>query len=241
MKFYRRWQPVQAMTFDLDDTLYDNRTVILRAEQLLLDWLQARCPEMSAFDWAEWQAMRLQVIERDVSLVGFVTDIRRAQITLAAGRCGMDAINAKQFADEAVAFFLHERSNFSVPQDAFDTLSALAEDYPLIAITNGNVDSERLGLSPYFQQVFAAGPDGAAKPDGALFIKAQQALGLPVSQILHVGDHLKSDVRGAKLAGFKACWFNDTKKPLTKQRHASILPDVEISHIGQLLSLTRDS
>ncbi|MDD1783543.1 HAD-IA family hydrolase [Enterovibrio sp. ZSDZ35] len=241
MKFYRRWQPVQAMTFDLDDTLYDNRSVIIRAEQLLLDWLGEHCPDMSVFDWAAWQVMRKEVIERDARLVGFVTEIRRAQITLAASRCGMESIKAKQFADEAVAFFLHERSNFTVPQEAFDALAVLANDYPLIAITNGNVDSERLGLSSYFQCVLAAGPDGAAKPAGALFTKAKQALGLSADKILHVGDHLKSDVRGAKLAGYKACWFNGTKKPLTAQRHASILPDVEISHIGELLSLTRDS
>ena len=24
MQFYRRWQPVAAISFDLDDTLYDN-------------------------------------------------------------------------------------------------------------------------------------------------------------------------------------------------------------------------
>ncbi len=53
MKFYRRWQPVSALTFDLDDTLYDNRVVIVRAENLLLEWLAARCPEMAEFDWPQ--------------------------------------------------------------------------------------------------------------------------------------------------------------------------------------------
>ncbi|PKF51369.1 HAD-IA family hydrolase [Enterovibrio nigricans] len=241
MKFYRRWQPVQAMTFDLDDTLYDNRSVIVRAEQRLLDWLEVRYAPLAAFDWSQWQQMRQQVVKDNTNLVGFVTEIRRAQIQLAACRCGLSKLESKHIADDGVAFFLHERSNFTVPDVAFETLDVLSSHYPLVAITNGNVDSDRLGLSPYFKQVLAAGPDGAAKPDGALFIKAQQTLGLPADQILHVGDHLKFDVRGAKLAGFKACWFNDTKKPLTKQRHASLLPDVEIEHIRQLLSLTRAS
>lgn len=239
MKFYRRWQPVSAMTFDLDDTLYDNRVVITRAEQLLLEWLAARCPKMAGFNRSQWQAMRAEVIAADTSLVGFVTEIRRAQLALAASRCGLNEAEAKALADDGVAFFLHERSNFSVPSAAIDVMRKLAARYPLVAITNGNVDCERLGLSPLFLQVLQAGPDGAAKPDRALFAKAQSLLGMPADSILHVGDHLKADVRGAKLAGFRACWFNDTKRPLTKQRHASLLPDVEITYLSRLLMLSQ--
>ena len=36
MHFYRRWQPVAAISFDLDDTLYDNGPAIVRAEQWML-------------------------------------------------------------------------------------------------------------------------------------------------------------------------------------------------------------
>ncbi|WP_281545941.1 HAD-IA family hydrolase [Grimontia sp. SpTr1] len=237
MKFYRRWQPVSAMTFDLDDTLYDNRVVIIRAEQMLLDWLEARCPAMVDFDWPQWQVMRAEVIAADASLVGFVTEIRRAQLTLAALRCGLNEADAKSLADDGVAFFLYERSNFTVPEDAMQIMGELAERYPLVAITNGNVDCDKLGLTPLFKQVLQAGPDGAAKPDGALFAKAQSILNIPADTILHVGDHLKADVRGAKLAGFKACWFNDTKTPLTLQRRASLLPDVEVSNLSELLLL----
>ncbi|EOD78958.1 2-haloalkanoic acid dehalogenase [Grimontia indica] len=237
MKFYRRWQPISAMTFDLDDTLYDNRVVIIRAEQMLLDWLEARCPAMVDFDWPQWQVMRAEVIAANASLVGFVTEIRRAQLTLAALRCGLCEADAKSLADDGVAFFLHERSNFTVPEEAMQIMGELAARYPLVAITNGNVDCDKLGLTSLFKQVLQAGPDGAAKPDGALFTKAQSILNIPADTILHVGDHLKADVRGAKLAGFKACWFNDTKTPLTLQRRASLLPDVEVSNLSELLLL----
>lgn len=237
MKFYRRWQPVSALTFDLDDTLYDNRVVIVRAENLLLEWLAARCPEMAEFDWPQWQAMRAEAIAANPSLIGFVTEIRRAQLGLAAKRCGLSDTEAKSLADDGVAFFLHERSNFTVPDEAMDIMDKLASRYPMVAITNGNVDCDRLGLTPLFDCVLQAGPDGAAKPDLALFAKAQSQLKVPAGRILHVGDHLVADVRGAKLAGFRACWFNNTKTPLTLQRRASLLPDIEITHLGELLSL----
>ena len=41
MHFYRRWQPVAAISFDLDDTLYDNGPAIVRAEQWMLSHLRS--------------------------------------------------------------------------------------------------------------------------------------------------------------------------------------------------------
>ena len=35
MQFYRSFRSPKALTFDLDDTLYDNHPVILRAEQAM--------------------------------------------------------------------------------------------------------------------------------------------------------------------------------------------------------------
>ncbi|GAL07766.1 putative FMN hydrolase [Photobacterium aphoticum] len=39
MQVYRPFPAPKAITFDLDDTLYDNRPVIRRAEQAMYDWL----------------------------------------------------------------------------------------------------------------------------------------------------------------------------------------------------------
>ena len=41
MHFYRRWQPVAAISFDLDDTLYDTGPAIERAEQWMLAHLRS--------------------------------------------------------------------------------------------------------------------------------------------------------------------------------------------------------
>ena len=40
LHFYRQLQPIKVITFDLDDTLYDNYFVIRAAEQAFLDCLQ---------------------------------------------------------------------------------------------------------------------------------------------------------------------------------------------------------
>jgi putative hydrolase of the HAD superfamily len=48
MRFYRPLGQISALTFDLDDTLYDNREVILRTEQESLAFVQNYHPALKA-------------------------------------------------------------------------------------------------------------------------------------------------------------------------------------------------
>lgn len=150
---------------------------------------------------------------------------------------GYDEAQAQVAAEEGVQLALEWRSQFDVPQQSLDVLAELGERIPLVAITNGNVDLDKIGLTPYFQRVLKAGPDGLAKPAADLFVKAQQFLDLPAENILHVGDHLTTDVHGAKLAGFAACWFNDMNKNVINHSRTRTLPDIEINSLQPLLTL----
>ncbi len=47
MRFYRPLGQISALTFDLDDTLYDNRQVILRTEQESLAFVQSYHPALN--------------------------------------------------------------------------------------------------------------------------------------------------------------------------------------------------
>ncbi|CCK16965.1 2-haloalkanoic acid dehalogenase [Cronobacter universalis NCTC 9529] len=53
MYFYRPLGAIAALTFDLDDTLYDNRPVIARTEQETLAFMQCYHPRLSAFTAAD--------------------------------------------------------------------------------------------------------------------------------------------------------------------------------------------
>jgi putative hydrolase of the HAD superfamily len=116
-------------------------------------------------------------------------------------------------------------------------MQALSEKLPLVAITNGNVDPHKIGLGDYFQLILKAGPDGRAKPYPDMFTQAQEHLGIKAEHILHVGDHLISDVYGAKVSGFQACWFNDKNVNIQQASKARVLPDIEISQLRDLMRL----
>ena len=58
MRFYRPLGHISAITFDLDDTLYDNRPVILRTEPGALAFLQNYHPALRTLQNADLQRLR---------------------------------------------------------------------------------------------------------------------------------------------------------------------------------------
>ena len=76
-----------------------------------------------------------------------------------------------------------------------------------------NIDNEYLvpalrynGLS--FDLVVTSEDCRAYKPRPELFEKALSLLGMSNEEVLHVGDSLRSDVRGAKMQGIPVLWIN---------------------------------
>ena len=63
---------------------------------------------------------------------------------------------------------------------------------------------QRLGLHECFDALAVSCETGRPKPAPAIFERAAAALGLPPAKILHVGDSIEMDFRGATRAGFQA-------------------------------------
>jgi len=69
---------------------------------------------------------------------------------------------------------------------------------------------EELGYSALFSVVIDSGRVGVDKPDPRIFQLAAQALGVQLSEIVHVGDAWEADVLGALGAGAQAIWYAPT-------------------------------
>lgn len=237
MHFYRNIGPIKAMSFDLDDTLYDNHPVIRHVEQQMVVWLHTHHPLSATRPISWWQQLKQQLALQEPQLGHDVTQWRFKQIEQGLIQLGYSPQLALQAAQNAIEEVLRLRHLITVPEKTHRVMTELAKRMPLVAITNGNVDPHKIGLGHYFQQIFKAGPDGLAKPYPDLFDKAQAALQLPAASILHVGDHLITDVQGAKNNGFQACWYNDQGQTLLASRKAKVLPDIEIHQLDSLLQL----
>ncbi|MGF1752974.1 5-amino-6-(5-phospho-D-ribitylamino)uracil phosphatase YigB [Vibrio makurazakiensis] len=237
MHFYRSPRPIKAMTFDLDDTLYDNWPVIARVEKKMAEWLFQHHPVSSSISLQEWAQVKQKVAKLNPDLMHDVTAWRHAQIKTGLIELGYTEPQAEQAAVDGIQRALFLRNQVDVPAESLRVLAELGKKIPLIAITNGNVDPNKIGLGEYFQLILKAGPDGRAKPYPDMFVQAQQHLNVEADEILHVGDHLITDVQGAKQNGFQACWFNDGKLNLFQQPKARVLPDLEIHLISELLEI----
>jgi len=233
---YRRPRPIRAISFDLDDTLYDNGPVIRAAEQALRAHLHHHYPALARISETDWLAAKRQLLARQPELLHDVTGVRRQLLRYWLGRAGLSVGLAQAGAEQALALFLDWRNKVSVPAESHWLLSRLGQRYPLVAITNGNVDPHRIGLGRYFSAVFAAGERYRSKPYGDMFLAARQHLGLPAASILHVGDHLESDVYGALVSGQPAVWLNHRVRPLGGLR-PRLLPHWEIHRLVRLIEL----
>lgn len=237
MHFYRPLGPIAALTFDLDDTLYDNRPVIRRTTQALLAFVQGYHRNLNDFTESDFEYYRQVLLQRDPDIYHDVTEWRRCVIELAMRDAGLTAAHALAGAAEAMDHFAQWRSRIDVPQETHDTLAKLAAKWPLAAITNGNAQPHLCGLDQYFTFTFRAGPDGRSKPFADLYHRAAQKFHLPLGQILHVGDDLTTDVGGAVSCGMQACWINLRKGDLMQIPDSRLLPHLEISRLASLSAL----
>ena len=63
MKIYLRPQPFSVISFDLDDTLYDNRPVIRQAEAVSQQFLHQHFPNAKSWQLSDWHRLKLRLIQ----------------------------------------------------------------------------------------------------------------------------------------------------------------------------------
>ncbi len=237
MHFYRQLRPLSALTFDLDDTLYDNGPVIRNAEKQSVAFLQEYHPRLNKFQSEDFDRLRKELCEQEPNIYHDVTHWRWRTIHLALTQEGFSDSLSKIGADLAIQNFALWRSRIKVPESTHTILKALRERYLLVAISNGNADPKLFGLDGYFEFFLRAGPDGRAKPYQDMYCLASERLGVSAGKILHVGDDLNTDIAGALRAGFQACWINYQNRCLNRIKSEILLPHIEISRLASLTVL----
>ncbi|MBP2169213.1 putative hydrolase of the HAD superfamily [Erwinia toletana] len=237
MHFYRPLRPIKAITFDLDDTLYDNSEVIRRTTKESHAFLQGYHPALADFTPQQYQVLRDKLLQQEPEIYHDVSEWRRRAVAEAMLSIGLPAAEAEKGSRAVMANFAHWRSQIEVPQETHQTLAALAQRVPLVAITNGNAEPHLCGLDSYFKFILRAGPHGRAKPYDDMYQLAAQKLDLPLENILHVGDDLTTDVAGSVRCGMQACWINLRGGNLMHIGDSRLLPHLEISQLASLTAL----
>lgn len=236
MRFYRSINRIQAMTFDLDDTLYDNSMIVERAEDEIIKILRQH-EQLKNITLSDLHTEKQQVLALNPEIYHDVVIWRIETIKSLLLKMGVSTFNIDDIVQQSMACFNFWRHKMQISESTHQLLATLASKIPLAVITNGNVDIHKIGLSDYFQFSLRGGADGRSKPFPEIFNLAVNKLAVPAKHVLHIGDNLLTDVNGAVNNGLLACWINIYGQDIYRLGDARCLPHIEINHLSELDNL----
>ena len=231
MIVFNSLKQIKAISFDLDDTLYDNVPIIEKAEA----WYQQMLAEHPFFVGKELpshEQLKQKLWKANHAIIDDVTKCRRQILYLRFLSAGLESEDAEINAELMLQKFIEIRSELMVPDESIKLLKHLKKKYPLVAITNGNVDIEKIGISHLFDVYLRATENLRAKPAPDLFMEAATRLNIDVTNILHVGEDPVTDILGAKMGNSMSCLVNiSTHDPWP---FVKVLPDIEVKSLDEL-------
>ena len=141
----------------------------------------------------------------------------------------------------AMAVFLAARNNITLSSSVHDTLALLKKHFRLFVITNGNADINKFGIDNYFEFALQPSQDTspvvAMKPANDMFIESERRLALSGNDILYIGDHPTSDIKGSNQMGWQSGWFNSNNTSFDHYKKSLQLPSFEFQAINDLTQL----
>ena len=202
---------IKMITFDLDDTLWDNKPTITNAEIKTRKWIEDRVGTIDWGDLNDFLQLRETLIKKDRSIAWDISKLRveifKEKIK---GLVSNDEIT--KLAEEAFSYFLKKRHEIELFPGVEDALKALSENYMLGVLTNGNADIYKLSIGKYFEFSISSLEAQNSKPNKSHFELAKKHLpNLKYSEMLHIGDHQINDILGAHALGIEVLWFNNTR------------------------------
>lgn len=227
---------IKLICFDLDDTLWSTKQVMLDAEQHSYRLLQEQAPSIcerydsNALFMARVEKWK-ELINNHPQLKHQISTLRKQSLALLLQDHGFDKDRAMAISSDAFDCFMHWRHQPQFFDHAIETLKVLNQQYQLAAITNGNACSKRLGLDKYFSLHVSAEDLGVGKPEPEPFLHALKHFNLTAQECLHIGDHPNDDIWGAQQLGFHTLWFNGKEEQWTHDHYRA---SAEVSSLEKI-------
>ncbi len=220
----------QWLLFDLDNTLLDfNASSKIGFKSLIekinpkLDW-ESLYPIYRDYNHQVWD-------EREAGLISH-NDLKTKRWRLFFDHADIEF-------DPSLAndhYFYYIKNKPFLIEGAIDLLRRLKGDYRMMIITNGlsEVQWNRLRImkmESYFEHIIISDEINATKPEFAFFDHCDKLMVSPdKSEVLVIGDTLKSDIKGANDFGYISCWYNYYQT----ENDSDIEPDYTVQSLADL-------
>lgn len=218
---------VRAVIFDLDDTLYLQQSFLDAAWHHVAEFAAQRSSVPRQAWYEKLSLYSSQGSDRGGIIDRAVADLDPSQdIQLLVDRF-------RSFAPESLPLI----------DNVEDALTALHAVVPLGLITDGDVTIQRakiaaLGIAHHFDAIVISDEIGREfrKPHPAPFRAALEALGVPASHVVYVGDRPEKDVAGAASVGMRAIRVRTGEYAA---RESQTLPWHDVADVLEAISVLR--
>lgn len=224
---------MQALFFDIDDTLYNQLEPYARAfEKVFGGWITLDISDLFRRSRKHSDASYQLLLEGKIDSEQMF--IYRIQKALEEFGVQADDTSCLEFQRRYEEY----QGQIHVPEATKRLMDeCLQKGIRLGVITNGAHDHQMdkvhaLQLAHWIPEtcILISEDCEAAKPDARIFRQAEATVGVSAKECCYVGDSWKNDIVGAKQAGWSAVWLNRHALPLAQ----NVTPDAIVSDDKQL-------
>ena len=201
---------IKLITFDLDDTLWDNMPTIRKAEIDTRKWIEDKVGRIEWGDFDDFLNLREELIKEDESIAWDISKLRKEIFRKKLFHIEPESYR-NELVDKAFEIFIQKRHEVEFYDGVEESIEQLSQKYSLGILTNGNADIFKFKIGKFFDFSISSLEAKDSKPNRSHFDQALKKINSSnYSEMLHIGDHQINDVFGALSLGIEALWFNNT-------------------------------
>ncbi len=187
---------LQAIIFDLDDTLYSEKEYVKSGYRAIANSL----PEIKKMEEKLWLAFEQKKSAIDEVLIE-------------------EGIYTEELKQQCLSVYRFHQPDIHLYKGTRELLCQLRVDgYQVGIITDGRPEGQRakikaLGLNELVDHMIITDELGGVeyrKPNKTAFVKMQQQFDVPFENMCYVGDNIKKDFVASDILGMKSVWFKNS-------------------------------
>ena len=198
------YSQIKLISFDLDNTLYDNAPVIQLAEQKSKEYLATEFKKQNqVFEYQSFTEYRNQLVLSEKNLgddqpskYENLSNLRQHVLVRFCNKLE----NGLTIATKAFELFIDYRNKIVIEAKVSELLKRISKQYIIVSVTNGNCDANLLSIGEIFQKNYSPVAGYRAKPNPQMLNQIFEDFDLNPSQVLHIGDRDDSDGQAARSA-----------------------------------------
>lgn len=236
----------KAIFLDMDETLCDTKKADRKTQEWIKDILIPEYKIKDCENWAESYFLGIykELVHDNSNLKNAInnTELYREALIEHLFNEQNVFLNKAEYKKIQKSIDQKRMYFFDFFPGVISLLKELRKKHKLIIITNGPAFSqqpklEKTKLFKYVDHIIIGGNEPEEKPSPNIFKKALSLANVKVSEAIHVGDSLITDIQGASNLGITSVWINQNKTSAYQQKGCADFIIPKVTDLPKILKL----